>query len=67
MISFIIGLAIGLISGLFGASVREIKHGTINANVGIEDKIAVGISIDWPEILAMAAVVLIAYWLYRQE
>ena len=66
MISFIIGLALGLIIGLFGASVRAIKDGTINANVGIEDKIRVGISIDWPEILAFAAVGLIAFLIYRQ-
>lgn len=66
MISFIIGLALGLIIGLFGASVRAIKHGTINAQAGIEDKISVGISIDWPEILAFAAVGLIVFLIYRQ-
>ena len=66
MISFIIGLALGVFIGLFFSSVRAIKRGTINARAGIEDKISVGISIDWPEILAVAAVGLIAFLIYRQ-
>ena len=65
MIGFIAGLVMGLFIGLFCSSVREIKHGTINARAGVEDKISVGISIDWPEILAFAAVGLIAYLLWR--
>ena len=66
MISFFAGFAIGMFFGLFCSSVRAIKHGTINAQAGIDDKIAVGISIDWPEILAIAAVGLIAVLIYRQ-
>lgn len=65
MISFSIGLALGLFVGLFCSSVRAIKQGTINAQAGIDDKIAVGISIDWPEILAFGAVALIGYLLWR--
>ena len=68
MISFIIGLALGLFIGLFLSSVRAMRDGgDISMMVGSpEDKIAVGISIDWPEILAIAAVGLIAYLLYKQ-
>lgn len=66
MIQFVLGLALGLFVGLFLSSVRAIKQGTINAQAGINDKIAVGISIDWPEILAFAAVGLIAFLIYRQ-
>lgn len=66
MISFIIGLALGTFIGLFFSSVRAIKHGDINAWVGVDDKISVGISIDWPEILAFSAVGLIAVLIYRQ-
>lgn len=66
MIKFVLGLALGLFIGLFCSAVRAIKHGTINAQAGIDDKIAVGISIDWPEILAVAAVGLIVFLIYRQ-
>lgn len=66
MIKFVVGLALGLFIGLFLSSVRAIKQGTINARAGIDDKIAVGISIDWPEILAVAAVGLIVFLIYRQ-
>ena len=66
MIWFVVGLALGLFIGLFLSSVRAIKQGTINAQAGIDDKIAVGISIDWPEILAVAAVGLIVFLIYRQ-
>ena len=66
MIWFVLGLALGLFIGLFCSSVRAIKHGTINAQAGIGDKISVGVSIDWPEILAVAAVGLIAVLIYRQ-
>jgi hypothetical protein len=66
MITFVLGVALGLFIGLFLSAVRAIKHGTINAQVGIEDEIAVGISIDWPEILAVAAVGLIVFLIYRQ-
>jgi uncharacterized BrkB/YihY/UPF0761 family membrane protein len=66
MIKFVMGLALGLFIGLFLSSVRAIKQGAINARAGIDDKIAVGISIDWPEILAVAAVGLIVFLIYRQ-
>ena len=66
MIGFVLGFALGLFCGLFLSSVRAIKHGTINAQAGIGDKIAVGISVDWPEILAFSAVGLIAVLIYRQ-
>jgi hypothetical protein len=66
MIQFVLGLALGLFIGLFLSSVRAIKQGTINAQAGIGDKISVGISIDWPEILAFSAVGLIAVLIYRQ-
>lgn len=66
MIKFVFGLALGLFIGLFLSSVRAIKQGTINASAGIEDKISIGISIDWPEILAFAAVGLIVFLIYRQ-
>ena len=66
MLQFVLGLALGLFIGLFCSAVRAIKQGTINARVGVEDKIAVGISIDWPEILAICAVGLIAFLIYRQ-
>lgn len=65
MVGFVLGLALGLFIGLFLSSVRAIKQGTINAQAG-DDKIAVGISIDWPEILAVAAVGLIVFLIYRQ-
>lgn len=69
MIKFVLGLALGLFSGLFLSSVRvvrAIKQGTINAQAGIGDKIAVGISIEWPEILAVSAVCLIAFLIYER-
>ena len=66
MIQFVFGLAIGLFIGLFLSSVRAIKKGAINAQAGIGDKISVGISIDWPEILAFAAVGLIVFLIYRR-
>lgn len=66
MANCIIFFALGLFVGLFGASVRAIKRGDINAQVGIDDKLAVGLSIDWPEILAIGAVVLIAFVIYRE-
>ena len=66
MIKFVLGLALGLFIGLFLSSVRAIKQGAINAQIGAGDKIAIGISIDWPEILAVAAVGLIVFLIYRQ-
>ena len=68
MIQFVLGLGLGLFIGLFFSSVRAMRDGgDITMMIGSpEDKIAVGISIDWPEILAVSAVGLIAFLIYER-
>ena len=72
--AFIGGLVLGLVVGWYlgiktlicYAKDKAKKAGTVHAEAGISDKVAVGVSIDWPEILAVAAVGLIAVLIYRQ-
>lgn len=70
---FVGGLVLGVVVGWYlgiktliaYAKDKAKKAGTIHAEMGIGDKVAVGVSIDWPEILAFGAVALIGYLLWR--
>jgi hypothetical protein len=71
--AFIGGLVLGLVVGWYlgiktlicYAKDKAKKAGTVHAEAGISDKVAVGVSIDWPEILAFGAIVLIGVLLWR--
>ena len=71
--AFVGGLVLGVVVGWYlgiktliaYAKDKAKKTGTIHAEAGIGDKVAVGVSIDWPEILAFGAVALIGYLLWR--
>jgi hypothetical protein len=71
--AFIGGLILGLVVGWYlgiktlicYAKDKAKKAGTVHAEAGISDKVAVGVSIDWPEILAIGAIALIGFLLWR--